>query len=148
MRANYHPMYDFLIVDYFRTLQWHFRNCHLKVDMKLVENNRIQIRIPIGKDYFAMITIWRIIKIEFFHIEWATPRLQSIKPIKVTLNLLPEGLSEIFEFSESGLFIYPHSPSLDILKVISYIDKHNAEMLVMLEGANMIVYENQSVEPF
>ena len=148
MRQNYQPMYDYFIVDYFRTLQWHFNNCHLKVDMKLLENNRIQIRIPIGKDYFAMITIWRIIKVEFFHIEWATPILQSIKSIKVTQDLLPEGLAEIFDFSESGLFIYPHSPSLDILKVISFIEKNNSKIYNILEALHLGKYTKQSVKPF
>lgn len=148
MKKRSQPMYQFLMADYFRTLQWHFRNCHLKVNMKLLANNSIEIRLPIGSNYFALISIGGYISLEFYNIDCATPGLEYIKFVNLTLEDIPTELAEIYEESKSGLYLYPHSPSLDILKTVTFIQKHNAEMLILLEGANMMECDKETVKPF
>lgn len=135
MRKHYLPMWQFLIADFFRSLDWNFRNLQLVVDMTLSSFGYIEITLPIAEDFICMINIRDEIRLKFYK-ELLNGKRHYFKiPFELGIEYLPSRLTDVVEMDEKGLFIYPHKPILDIIRTIRFVKDNGTELLPLLSEA-------------
>ena len=138
-------MWQFLIADFFRSLQWNFRNLHLEVDMKLSSYGYIEITLPIAEDFICVINIREEIRLKFYKELLNGKRYYFKIPFELGIEYLPSRLSDIVEMDEKGLFIYPHEPIFDIIRTIRFIKDEGTELLPLLSEAYKTRYTPNNV---
>ena len=145
MKKHYLPMWQYLIVDFFRSLQWNFRNLHLEVDMKLSSYGYIEITLPIAEDFTCVINIGDEIRLKFYK-ELLNGKKHYFKiPFEQGSEYLPSRLTDVVEMDEKGLFIYPHKPILDIIRTIRFVKDYGIELLPLLREAYETKYTPNNV---
>ena len=135
MRKQITPMYRFYVADFFRSLEWHFDNLHLEVDMTLSSFGFIEIKLPIAEDFICVINIRDEIRLKFYKELLNGKRHYFRIPRELDSDFLPVMLFDIVERDDKGLYIYPSKPVLYILRTISFIQKNGAELLPVLRKA-------------
>ena len=147
MKTKCRPVYEFLLAEYCRSLKFEMKSCQFDADIRLIGKNKIEVKVPIGVDFYALISITGIIRMNFYHLEWSTPRMQFIKPIKISRNQLPQDLADMFLVYENDLCIFPENPTLDILKTSILIERENQTLQSLLEEEYFNQYKNQNDYP-
>ena len=138
-------MWQFLIADFFQSLQWNFRNLHLEIDMKLSSYGYIEITLPIAEDFICVINIREEIRLKFYK-ELLNGKKHYFKiPFELGIEYLPSRLSDSVEMDEKGLFIYPHKPILDIIRTIRFVKDNGTELLPLLSEAYKTRYTPNNV---
>ena len=135
MRKQITPMYRFYVADFFRSLEWHFDNLHLEVDMTLSSFGFIEITLPIAEDFICVINIQDEIRLKFYK-ELLNGKRHYFKiPCELDGDFLPLMLFDIVERDKKGLYIYPLKPVLYILRTVSFIQNNGLELLPVLREA-------------
>ena len=135
MRKHYLPMWQFLIADFFRSLEWNFRNLQLVVDMTLSSFGYIEIKLPIAEGFICVINIGDEIRLKFYKELLNGKRHYFRIPRAFDSDFLPIMLFDIVERDDKGLYIYPSKPVFYILRTVSFIQKNGAELLPVLRKA-------------
>ena len=135
MKKQYLPMWQFLIADFFRSLEWNIDNLHLEVDMTLSSFGYIKIQLPIAEDFICVINIREEIRLKFYKELLNGKRYYFKIPFELGIEYLPSRLYDIVEMDEKGLFIYPHEPIFDIIRTIRFVQENGTELLPLLSEA-------------
>ena len=135
MKKQITPMYRFYVADFFRSLEWHFDNVHLEVDMTLSSFGYIEIKLPIAEDFICVINIQDEIRLKFYKELLNGKKLYFKIPFELGIEYLPSKLTDVIEMDEKGLFIYPHEPIFDIIRTIRFVQENGTELLPLLSEA-------------
>ena len=139
-------MWQVLIANFFRSLEWNFSNLHLEVDMKLSSYGYIEITLPVAEEFNCVINIGEEIRLKFYK-ELLNGKRHYIRiPCDLDKDFLPEMLFDIVERDEKGLYIYPSKPVLYILRTVSFIHKNGAELLPVLRKAYKTTINKKNYE--
>ena len=147
MRKQITPMYQFYVADFFRNLDRNFRSGHLEVDMKLLSIGLIEINLPIIENFICVINIEEEIRLRFYKELKNGKRHYILIPFELGIEYFPSMFLDIVEMDEKGIFIYPHTPIYDIIRVICFVKKNGTQLLPVLRKAYKTTTNKKNYEP-
>ena len=120
----------------------------INADIHQFSSGYFEIKMSLGNDFYASISIREEIRLEFYHLLLNSGRYQMREQIVLDFDDLPAQLANILEPAEIPFTMYSDNITLDILEAIFAIQKVKEDLLANIIKAYTLQYCSKNVEPF